>query len=117
MTGRGDELVLAQQWLGVTSRSSVAVAVFLIGVPPVVVAFRAIANRRRLLVFIRSWLLPIPVLIELLVGDELLFRTSAIGPQSGSVFGIRLIVLTTDLIASALFMTVGPRYLRPQVAA
>ena len=80
-------------------------------------AFHAIANRRRLLVPIGSWLLPIPVLIGLLFGDEFLFRASAIGKQYGSVFGIWLIVLMTDLITSALFIMMGPRYLRLQKEA
>lgn len=99
LTGRGDELILAHQWFGVCSRPIVAAMVFLIGVPPLVAAFRAIANRRRLLVFIGSWLLSIPVLVGLLFGDEFLFRTSDLGTQLGSFFGIWLIVLMTDLIA------------------
>ena len=44
LTGRGDELVLAQQWFGITSRPVVAVLVFLIGLPPVIAAYRVIAN-------------------------------------------------------------------------
>src|SRR5690349_15513515 len=62
LTGRGDELILAQQWFGISSRPVVALIVFLIGLPPVITAFRAIANRRRVLVFIVSWLLPLPLL-------------------------------------------------------
>src|ERR1043165_1456664 len=57
LTGRGDELPLAQQWFGITSRPLVALIVFLIGLPPVIAAFRIIANGRRILVFIFSWLL------------------------------------------------------------
>src|SRR6266496_6505117 len=57
LSGRGDELVLAHQWFAAPSRSIVAAIVFLIGVPPVVAAFRAIANSRRMLVFICSLLL------------------------------------------------------------
>ena len=117
LTGRGDELVLAQQWFGVSSRLIVAAIVFLIGIPPIVAAFRAIANRRRTLVFIGSWLLPFPVLIGLLFGDEFLFRTSDIGTQYGSIIGIWSIVLVTDLIAAVLFITLAPRYLRPQAEA
>jgi hypothetical protein len=114
LTGRGDELVLAQQWVSAPSRSLVATMVFLIGIPPIVAALGAIANRSRLLVFICSLLLPIPVLIVLLFGDEFLFRASTIGTQLGSLFGIWLTVLVTDLIASALFILLAPRYLCPQ---
>ena len=35
LSGRGDELILAQQWFGISSRFLVALAVFLIGLPPV----------------------------------------------------------------------------------
>ncbi len=114
LTGRGDELVLAQQWFPAPSRLIVAAIVFLIGLPPVVAAFRAIANRRRTLVFICSWLLPFPVLIGLLFGDEFLFRASGIGWQYGSFLGISLIALIADLIASAILILLVPRYLRPR---
>ena len=40
LTGRGDELVLAQQWFADPARPVVAAIVFLIGVPPVIAAFR-----------------------------------------------------------------------------
>jgi hypothetical protein len=88
LTGRGDELVLAQQWSVAPSRSAVAAIVFLIGLPPVIAAFRAIANRPRLLIFVCSWLLPIPVLFGLLFGDKFLFETSDLGRQYGSFLGI-----------------------------
>ncbi len=117
LTGRGDELVLAHQWFAAPNRSLVATIVFLISVPPLVAAFRAVVNRRRLLVFIGSWLLPLPLLFALLFGDQFLFGASAIGTQLGSFLGIWLIVLITDLIASALFIMWGPRYLRPQAEA
>lgn len=114
LTGRGDELVLARQWFVTSSRATVAVVVFLIGLPPVLAAYRAIANKRRLLVIICSWLLPLPVLFGQLFGDRFLFETSNIGKRYGSFLGIWLIVLITDLIASALFILFGPRYLRPR---
>lgn len=112
LTGQGDELVLAQQWFGVSSRAAVAAAVFLIGLPPAITAFRAIANRRRALVFSISWLLPLPVLFAQLFGDKFLFETSQAGTRLGSLFGIWLTVLVTDLIALAVFILLAPRYLR-----
>src|SRR5512139_2645931 len=51
LTGRGDELILAGQWFGISNRVVVASIVLLIGIPPVVTAYRVIANRRRNLVF------------------------------------------------------------------
>ena len=93
------------------SRTTAAVIIFLIGLPPIYAGFRAIANRRRLLVFVCSWLLPILLLFGLLIADNFLFETSDIGMRYGSIFGIWLTVLVTDLVASALFIVLAPRYL------
>jgi hypothetical protein len=117
LTGRGDELILAEQWFGISSGAIVAVVVFLIGLPPIIAAFRAIENRQRLLVFICSWLLPLPLLFLLLFGNELLFGTNGIGTQSPSSLGISLIVLITDLVASVLLIRFTPQYLNPQEEA
>lgn len=111
LTGRGDELVLAEQWFGVSSKPLVAIVVFLISLPPLIAAFRSIANQKRLLVFIASWLLPLPLLFVMLFGDEFLFRSSEIGMQFGSFAGIWLTVLITDLIAASLMIIFGLRYL------
>jgi hypothetical protein len=70
-----------------------------------------------MLVFVGSLLLPIPVLIVLLFGNAFLFEPSDLGTQLGSFFGIWLTVLITDLIASALFIMLAFRYLRPQEEA
>ncbi len=109
LTGRGDELVLAHQWFAAPGRLVVAAIVFLIGVPPVFAAFRAIANGRRMLVFICSLLLPLPLLFGMLVGDRLLFGGNGGGTQPASFLGISLIVLIIDLAASAFFIMLGPR--------
>ncbi len=115
LTGLGDELVLAQQLSAAPTRAVVAAIVFLIGVPPVVAAFRAIANRRRMLVFICSWLLPLPLLFIMLFGDRLLFGANATVTQP-AFLGISLIVLITDLIAGALLIVLGRRVLPSQAA-
>lgn len=111
LTGRGDELPLAQQWFGITSRAVVALAVFLIGVPPLIAAFRAIANRRRRAVFIVSWLLPLPMLFVMLFSDQFLFVSSDVGTRLGALFGIWLLVLAVDLIALAVFALSAPQRL------
>jgi hypothetical protein len=117
LTGRGDELILAKQWFGISSGLIVAAIVFLIGLPPVIAAFRVIANRRRLLVFICSWLLPLPLLFAMLFGNEVLFGANGNEIQGTSLLGISLIVFITDLIASILLIVFGPKYLRPQEEA
>jgi hypothetical protein len=114
LTGRGDELILAEQWFGVSSRAVVAGVVFLIGLLPVIAAYRAIANRRRWLVFISSWLLPLPLLFVLLFGNEFLFGPNGIGTRSPSFLGISWIVLITNLVVSVLLIWLVPQYLRPQ---
>ncbi|HMN31659.1 MAG TPA: hypothetical protein PKE45_26155, partial [Caldilineaceae bacterium] len=117
LTGRGDELVLAQQWFAAPSRLVVAALVLLIGAPPLVAAFRALANRRRIVVFLVSLLLPLPLLFVLLVGNEFLFGANGHGWQLGSVLGISLLVLITDLVAAALFLGLAPRYLHTEAEA
>jgi len=114
LTGRGDELILAQQWFGISSRAIVALIVFLIGLPPVILAYRAIANQRRTLVFICSWLLPLPVLFIILISNALLFGANGDEIQVATLLGIPLVVLIVDLIASALLVTLSTRYLKEE---
>ena len=112
LSGGGDELVLARGWSPALSRAGVAAIVLLIGVPPLAAGFRAIANQRRGLVFAASWLLPVPLLVLLLLGDKYLFETTAVGAKFGSFAGIWLTVLVSDLAAFLLFILLGRRYLR-----
>jgi hypothetical protein len=111
LTGRGDELVLAQQWFGITSRPVVAVIVFLIGLPPVIAAYRVIANQHRMRVFLSSWLLPLAVLLLLLVSNARLYGPNGDQIQSALVFGIPVVVFVIDLLAIALLIVILTRYL------
>jgi|SRR5919108_1900254 hypothetical protein len=117
LIGQGDELILARQWSGTTSPPLVTLMVFLIGLPPIIAALHTIANRRRFLVFICSWLLPLPLLFVLLVGNQFLFGANTIEMQQPSFLGISLIVLVTDLMASILLIMLAPGFLHPQVEA
>lgn len=107
LTGRGDELILAEQWFGITSRVVVAGIVLLIGLPPIIAAYRVITNERRNLVFICSWLLPLPVLALLLFGNAFLFGPNGDQVQGFSILGIQLIVLVIDLAAVLVFLKWG----------
>ena len=107
LTGRGDELIIAERWFGITSRAAVAGIVLLIGLPPLVAAYRVIANRRRILVFACSWLLPLPVLALLLFGNAFLFGPNGDQIQGFSILGIQLIVLVADLAAILVFLKWG----------
>lgn len=117
LTGRGDELVLAQLWSSTPSGVLVAAIVLLIGIPPVWAAFRSIANSRRVRVFVVSWLLPLPVLFLLLFTNRWLFGESGTVPPGTSLLGISWIVLIVDVAAAALFFIVASRYLRREQAA
>ncbi len=110
LTGRGDELILARQWFGITSRPVVALFVFLIGLPPILVAFRAIANRRRWRIFIVSWLLPLPLLFTMLFANRFLFGENGNENLGPLVLGISLIVFIIDLVALVLLIMWGRRY-------
>lgn len=112
LTGRGDELILAMQWVGISSRAAVAAIVFLIGLPPVLAAYRRIANRRRTLVFAGSWLLPLPVLFMLLFGNAFLYGPNGDQINGISILGIAWVVLVVDLLAVALFIKLGLPLLR-----
>jgi hypothetical protein len=107
LTGRGDELILAGQWFGISSRVVIAMIVFLIGLPPVIVAYRVIANRRRWPVFVGSWLLPLPVLFVLLVANALLFGPNGDKVQGMTFLGIPPVVLVVDLAALLVFLRWG----------
>jgi len=112
LTGRGDELILAEQWFGISSQAIVALIVFLVGLLPIIAAFRVIANKRRGLVFICSWLLPLPLLFAMLFGNQILFGANGNEFRGGLILGISLIVFVTDLIASVLLIVFGTNYLR-----
>jgi hypothetical protein len=107
LTGRGDELILAYQWFGVSSQAVVAGLVFLIGLPPVLASFHIIGNRRRLLVFTSSWLLPLLVLFILLFGNAFLFGPNGDQIKGVTLMGVPLIVFITDLMAVFAFLRWG----------
>lgn len=117
LTGRGDELILAQQWFGISSKPVIAVIVFLIGLPPIIAAYRVIANRRHNLAFISSGLLPLPVLIVLLFGNAILFGPNGNEIQGSLILGMPLLVMIIDLVASTIMILWGFRYLRTQAEA
>ena len=115
LTGRGDELILAEQWFGISSRAIVALIVFLIGLPPIIAAFQVIANQRHVLVFICSWLLPLPLLFAMLFGNQFLFGANGDEIRGTILFGIPLIVFVTDLIATLLLIMLLSKNLHLQV--
>jgi hypothetical protein len=112
LTGRGDKLLLAQQWFGVTSRVIVATVVFLMGLAAALAVFRFIGNQHRYGVLLGTWLLPIPLLFVLLVTSRLLFGENGDVAQMPTILGLAWIVQVVDLLALLLFIAIAPRHLR-----
>jgi di/tricarboxylate transporter len=72
-----------------------------------IAAYRVIANKRRALVFLCSWLLPLPVLFVLLFGNAFLFGPNGDQIQGMTFLGLPLIVLVIDLVAVIVLMRWG----------
>jgi hypothetical protein len=102
LSGRGDELILAQQWFGTSNRWFVALVALLIGLPPLIVAYRRIANHHYMRVWLGSLLLLFPLLFVLLISNQWLFGADGGSGPPAVIFGAPLIVLMVDLIAIVL---------------
>ncbi len=109
LSGGGDELILAQQWFGVSNRLLVALVVLAIGLPPVVAAYRRIANHHRTRVWLGSVLLLLPLLFVLLISNQLLFDEEGGSGSPAFLAGVPLIVLVVDLVAIVLLAFLARR--------
>lgn len=78
---------------------------FLLALPPLVVAYEAIANRHRLPIFVLSWLMPFLPLFILPIVDKWLFGAD-LNNVTLSLLGIPIIVLFMDLAAVGLLVFV-----------
>jgi len=89
-----------------------ATVLFLLALPPLVTAFRSLAVKNRLPIFVASWLLPLFPLFALSVVDEWLF-----GPELNQVgvalMGIPVIILILDVVAMLMLWMVGKPIFRP----
>ncbi len=107
----GDEWLLARLYFSHPNPYGVAGVLFLLGLPPVVWAGRAIANPRRWPVLLASWVMPFPVLMGLSILDEQIFGSDP-NTVSLSLAGIPVIVLLTALGAGVIFAWGGLQVLR-----
>jgi hypothetical protein len=112
LSGRGDELLLAQHWFGTVNRLVVALGVLVLGLPPALAAYRHIANPHRLRVWLGSMLLLLPVLFVLLLGNRFLFGEDGAGGPPAFLFGVPLLVLVVDLSAIGLLVILAQRIRR-----
>lgn len=108
--GGGDEWYLARTHLHQPNRFALVILLFVLGLHPLILAFRAIANPRPLLVFMASWFLPVLVYGPLPMVDEWLFA-SDLNNAGASLVGIPAAVLVTDLIAIMAYIFVGHKSL------
>ena len=103
LTRSGDEWSVLRDYLPLSGRYWVASILFLLALPPLVIAFRSIANRRRVLIFTTSWLLPLFLLFVLPYIDIWLFGPELDKPGL-SLIGIPVIILVADMVAIGLYM-------------
>jgi hypothetical protein len=99
----GDEWSVLGDYLPSAGRYWLAGILFLLALSPVVIAFRSIANRRRVLIFAISWLLPLSLLFVLPYIDTWLFGPD-LDKTSLSLVGIPVVILVVNLIAIGLYV-------------
>lgn len=89
-----------------------ALVLFLLALPPLVAAFRSLAVKNRLPIFVASWLLPLFPLFALSVVDEWLFGPK-LSQRGIALMGIPVIILVLDAVAIVMFWIVGNHVFRP----
>jgi len=115
LTRSGDEWSVLRGYVQedqqISAQLLLACILFLLALPPMVVAYKVILNRMRLFIFITSGLLPLLLLYALPFVDARLF-----GPDLDrarlSLLGIPAIVLLADGMIAVLFIFVGKRIFR-----
>lgn len=106
----GDEWLLARIYFHLPTPYLIAGILFLLGLPPIMSAFKAIHNRRRFVIFAISWLMPLIILITLSMVDNWLFASNPNNVKF-ALMGIPNIVLVTNLAAILLFIFIGNKIL------
>lgn len=85
--------------------------------PPILIAFRSLGNRRRVAVFISSMFGPFLPLIFVRMADQRWFAANVTAPelfQQPTVAGIPIVVLAADLLALCLFLAFGWQLLQQE---
>lgn len=112
--GGGDESVVSRTLTGSVHRWILTAIVAALVVPPLAIAFRSLANRRRVLVFLSSVFGPFLPLIVIRMIDQRWFAANVNAPESfhGAVLaGIPLVVLIADIAVLVVFLLVGKKYI------
>jgi len=101
LMGSGDEWLVARTSLKEPNPYLVAGILFLLSLPPLVIAYRTIANHWRLTVFITSFILPFVILFSINFLDGLISESTAMW------IGIPITLLVVNAIAILCFVIVG----------
>jgi hypothetical protein len=104
LTGRGDELWIAQQWVPPIPRVAVAGVVFVAALPPVVAAYRATHGRRRVRTLLSWYLLPLPALAVLLMTSRALYGLNGDEARGFLILGTPVLVLPVQAAATVTYL-------------
>jgi len=107
LMGSGDEWLVARTYLQEPNSYLVAGILLLLALPPLVTAYRSIANPWRLTVFITSFILPFVILFSINYLDDLISETSSYW------VGIPIVFLVVNALATLCFALVGRKTFLP----
>jgi hypothetical protein len=114
-TGGGDESVIARQLLGPGDhRWIVGMIVTAIALPPLVIAYRSLANQRRPWVYLSSVVIPFIPAVVLQRIDQRFFLNWIHAPESftqPTTFGMPVLVIAIHVLVFLLFALTAARYL------
>ncbi len=106
LMGSGDEWQVARTNFEQPNAMLVAGILFLLALPPLVIAYRSIANPWRAPVFAVSWILPFVLLGSITYLDSLLSETSA------AWIGVPIIVWVVNALAVLCLVVIGAKLFR-----
>lgn len=106
LMGSGDEWSVARQQFQQPNRYLLAGILFILALPPLMSAYKSLANRQRLPIFIASWLMPFLLLFTIPIVDVWLFGAE-LNQATFSLLGIPTIVLFMGLAFICLFVFAG----------
>lgn len=111
LMGSGDEWLVMRTNFEQPNPYFVAGILFLLALPPLVIAYRSVANRWRVPVFALSWILPFVILGSITYLDAWLPGTETSQGQP-ALMGIPAIIWVVNLIATLLFIFGGNQTFR-----
>lgn len=112
--GSGDESVVSRTLTGTVHRWTLSAIVAFLALPPLMVAFRSLTNRKRVLVFLASVIGPFLPLIPIRTMDQRWVAANVNAPETfhgAVVAGIPVAVLVADLVVLLLFLLFGRKFI------